>query len=100
MLISLDLPASGVKLGKNGFIVCDEYQNTNVEGIYALGDVCGIDPLTPVAIAAGRKLSDRLFGGEQFAESKLDVFMLFNSLIHEHPFGCLFPSSCWKYRSF
>ena len=39
----------------------DEFQNTKIPGIYALGDVLGKAPLTPVAIAAGRRLSDRLF---------------------------------------
>ena len=37
----------------------DKYQNTNVAGVYALGDVCGIVELTPMAIAAGRRLADR-----------------------------------------
>jgi hypothetical protein len=40
-----------------------EFQNTNVAGVYALGDVCGKVQLTPMAIAAGRRLADRLFGG-------------------------------------
>ena len=44
-----------------GFIPTDKYQQTNVEGIYALGDATGRAALTPVAIAAGRRLSDRLF---------------------------------------
>ena len=42
----------------------DEYQNTVVEGIYALGDVTGEKELTPVAIKAGRTLSERLFNGK------------------------------------
>jgi glutathione reductase (NADPH) len=37
----------------------DEYQNTSHSGIYALGDVCGSVELTPMAIAAGRRLADR-----------------------------------------
>ncbi len=44
---------------KSGYIEVDEYQNTNVPGVYALGDVCGLVELTPMAIAAGRKLADR-----------------------------------------
>ena len=43
-----------------------------MENYYALGDVCGKFELTPVAIAAGRRLGDRLFGGEKFKDSKLD----------------------------
>jgi glutathione reductase (NADPH) len=57
---------------KNGYICTDEYQNTVVEDIYALGDVCGVAQLTPVAIGAGRRLSDRLFGPPKFSKAKLD----------------------------
>lgn len=59
---SLALTAAGVVADANGFIPVDDYQNTNVAGIYAIGDITGKIPLTPVAIAAGRRLADRLFG--------------------------------------
>jgi len=59
----LDLRASGVATDEEGEIPVDEYQQTNVPGIYAIGDIIGNFELTPVAIAAGRRLSDRLFGG-------------------------------------
>ncbi|MBK1649108.1 glutathione-disulfide reductase [Rhabdochromatium marinum] len=59
----LNLEAVGIELEKGGIIATDKYQNTKVEGIYALGDITGRAPLTPVAIAAGRRLADRLFGG-------------------------------------
>jgi glutathione reductase (NADPH) len=55
---------SGVKLDPYGFVATDPYQATSVPGIYAIGDVSGRLLLTPVAIAAGRRLSDRLFGGQ------------------------------------
>ena len=58
---------AGVALDAHGFVVTDEFQNTNVRGIYAIGDVTGRAALTPVAIAAGRRLSDRLFGGKRGA---------------------------------
>jgi glutathione reductase (NADPH) len=56
----LNLPAAGIST-RDGtkYIAVDEYQNTNVSGIYALGDVCGEIELTPMAIAAGRRLADR-----------------------------------------
>lgn len=61
---SLNLESAGVKCNSNGQIIVDEYENTNVEGVYALGDVTQTGwELTPVAIAAGRRLADRLFGG-------------------------------------
>jgi glutathione reductase (NADPH) len=54
-----------VKLDSQGFVVTDKFQNTNIETIHAIGDVIGKAQLTPVAIAAGRRLSDRLFGGQK-----------------------------------
>jgi len=60
----LGLDAAGVRLDAYGFIETDMYQATNVDGIYAIGDVTGRAQLTPVAIAAGRRLSDRVFGGQ------------------------------------
>jgi glutathione reductase (NADPH) len=60
----LDLRAAGVALDAAGFVATDEFQNTRVAGVYAVGDVTGRAALTPVAIAAGRRLSDRLFGGK------------------------------------
>jgi glutathione reductase (NADPH) len=60
----LNLQAAGVACDADGFIQTDPYQVTSTAGIYAIGDVTGRAQLTPVAIAAGRRLSDRLFGGQ------------------------------------
>jgi glutathione reductase (NADPH) len=60
----LELERAAVSLDAFGYIVTDKYQSTTTEGIYAVGDVTGRAQLTPVAIAAGRRLSDRLFGGQ------------------------------------
>ena len=54
-----------IKLDQKGNIEVDEYQDTPYKHISAIGDVQGKSPLTPVAIAAGRRLSNRLFGGEE-----------------------------------
>ncbi|CDH49683.1 glutathione-disulfide reductase [Lichtheimia corymbifera JMRC:FSU:9682] len=59
---NLKLEKANVKVDAKGFIQVDKYQNTSQQGIYAVGDCCGKFELTPVAIAAGRKLADRLFG--------------------------------------
>src|SRR5690554_2701403 len=66
----IGLEQAGVALAGNGDVEVDAYQNTSVEGIYAVGDVTGQLTLTPVAIAAARRLMDRVFGGR--ADSKLD----------------------------
>lgn len=60
----LGLERAGVELDPYGFVCTDKYQVTNVSRTYAIGDVTGRLQLTPVAIAAGRRLSDRLFGGQ------------------------------------
>lgn len=59
----LNLNQAGVAVDEDGYVTTDLFQNTNVEGLYAVGDVSGRAELTPVAIAAGRRLADRLFNG-------------------------------------
>jgi glutathione-disulfide reductase len=61
---ALNLDAAGIEVLPNGVIPTDAFQNTAVAGIYALGDITGRAPLTPVAIAAGRRLADRLFNDQ------------------------------------
>jgi len=61
----------GVKLDEKGDVIVDDYQNSSVKGITAIGDAQGKWLLTPVAIAAGRRLSNRLFGPERFKDDKL-----------------------------
>jgi len=78
----LDLQKAGVALDDSSYVVTDGFQNTNVAGVYAIGDVTGRAALTPVAIAAGRRLSDRLFGGKP--ERHLDYNMI-PTVIFTHP---------------
>jgi len=59
----LNLAAAGVEIDGRGYVPVDRFQQTNVPGIYAIGDVTGQAQLTPVAVAAGRRLADRLYGG-------------------------------------
>ncbi len=61
---SLGLDNAGVAVDDEGYVTTDLYQRTNVDGVFALGDVTGRLALTPVAIAAGRRLADRLYGGQ------------------------------------
>jgi len=60
----LDLDASGVQVDETGHVITDAWQNSNVPGIAAVGDITARAELTPVAIAAGRHLADRWFGGQ------------------------------------
>lgn len=78
----LGLDAAGVETRPNGLVPTDDYQETNVPGIYAIGDVTGREPLTPVAIAAGRRLARRLFAGEH--DLKLDYANV-PTVVFAHP---------------
>jgi glutathione reductase (NADPH) len=78
----LELRAAGVALDASGFVATDAFQNTNVEGVYAIGDVTGRAQLTPVAIAAGRRLSDRLFGGKRDRHLSYDMIP---TVVFTHP---------------
>jgi glutathione reductase (NADPH) len=60
---ALKLERAGLATDASGFLRTDTHQRTPVAGIHAIGDVTGRAALTPVAIAAGRRLADRLFGG-------------------------------------
>ena len=59
----LNLEATGVQRDARGYIPVNEHHETNVPGIYALGDIIGKVELTPVAVKAGRILAERLFNG-------------------------------------
>ena len=79
----INLGVTGVKTNSRGQIIVDKYQNTNVPGIYAVGDIIegGIE-LTPVAVAAGRRLSERLFNNKP--NEHLD-YNLVPTVVFSHP---------------
>lgn len=78
----LNLEVAGVEIRPNGIIPTDGFQNTNVRGLYAIGDITGRSPLTPVAIAAGRRLAERLFGGK--SDARVDYENI-PSVVFAHP---------------
>ncbi|OOF92954.1 hypothetical protein ASPCADRAFT_53949 [Aspergillus carbonarius ITEM 5010] len=80
----LNLPTASVQETESGHIVVDEYQNTSAKGVYAIGDVTGRAELTPVAIAAGRLLSNRLFGPNDRSDDKLSYDNI-PSVVFSHP---------------
>ncbi|MGR5147610.1 glutathione-disulfide reductase [Photobacterium alginatilyticum] len=79
----INLAATGVETNSRGYIKVDEYQQTNVDGIYCVGDIMegGIE-LTPVAVKAGRQLSERLFNGK--TDAKMD-YKLVPTVVFSHP---------------
>jgi glutathione reductase (NADPH) len=79
---NLDLEAAGVEVIPGGVIPVDDYQNTNIPGIYAIGDITGKVPLTPVAIASGRRLAERLFDNKP--DSRVDYANI-PSVVFSHP---------------
>lgn len=81
----LSLESAGVVVDDLNFVVTDEFQNTNVGGVYAIGDVTGRAALTPVAIAAGRRLSERLFNGK--SDLRLDYNMIATVVFTHPPIG-------------
>ncbi|MGD8206788.1 MAG: glutathione-disulfide reductase [Thiohalocapsa sp.] len=78
----LNLEAAGVEVLPNGVIPTDAFQSTTATGVYAIGDVTGRAPLTPVAIAAGRRLADRLFNDQP--ERRLDYENI-PTVVFAHP---------------
>ena len=78
----LALNKAGVATDAYGFVPVDKFQQTNVEHIFAIGDVTGAQALTPVAIAAGRRLADRIYGG---MEGRYLDYNLVPTVIFSHP---------------
>ena len=63
----------------------DARQDTSTAGIHAIGDVTARKALTPVAVAAGRRLADRLFGGEP--QAQLDYENIPSVVFSKPPLG-------------
>ncbi len=82
---NIGLENTDVALDQNNFVITDKYQNTNVSGIYAIGDNTGRLALTPVAVAAGRRLSERLFNGK--ADEHLDYSNVATVVFSHPPIG-------------
>ena len=60
---NLGLEAQGVERGSKGEIIVDEYSQTGVPSIYAIGDVTDRVNLTPVAIREGMAFVETVFRG-------------------------------------
>ncbi|KDQ59611.1 hypothetical protein JAAARDRAFT_56620 [Jaapia argillacea MUCL 33604] len=86
---NLGLESVGIMLDDARNIVVDDYQNTSVKGISAIGDVTGKAMLTPVAIQAGRRLANRLFGGIAFQDDHLDYANIPTVVFSHPPIGAI-----------
>ena len=84
---SIGLENTDVRVDKRGMILVDEFEKTTVDGIYAIGDIIGKAPLTPVAIAAGRRLGDRLYGGKP--ERKMSYDNIATVMFTHPPIGTI-----------
>jgi glutathione reductase (NADPH) len=78
---NLDLEAAGVALDANGYVLVDELHATSVGNIHAVGDVTPNLALTPLAIAAARRLMDRVYGGRDVRLDQNDV----PTVVFSHP---------------
>lgn len=78
----IGLETISLEVDQGGYIPVDEYQRTSVKSVYAIGDVTGQAELTPVAIAAGRRLADRIYNGME--GRKLD-YSLIPTVVFSHP---------------
>lgn len=83
----LNLDAAGIKYTEQGYIPTDKFQCTNIDGVYAVGDVIGEAQLTPVAINAARRLSDRLFNN--MTDRKLDYTNIPTVMFSHPPIGTM-----------
>lgn len=81
----LNLDKINVNTNTEGLVLVDAFQNTSMQGVYAIGDVTDAPALTPVAIAAGRRLADRLFGNQP--EARLDYDNICTVIFTHPPIG-------------
>ncbi|MFS1436679.1 glutathione-disulfide reductase [Shewanella sp. 10N.286.48.A6] len=80
---NIGLENTDVTLNPKGYVVTDAQQNTTAKGIYCVGDIMegGVE-LTPVAVKAGRLLSERLFNG--MTDAKMD-YSVIPTVVFSHP---------------
>jgi glutathione reductase (NADPH) len=84
VLQNLGLESVGVKLSKQGAIEVDEYSQTNVDSIWAIGDVTNRMNLTPVALMEGMALAKTIFGNEP---TKPDYSFIPSAVFTQPPIG-------------
>ncbi|PIA40186.1 hypothetical protein AQUCO_02500112v1 [Aquilegia coerulea] len=69
----VNLQAAGVELDRSGAVKVDEFSQTNIPSIWAVGDVTNRINLTPVALMEGSCFSKTVFGGQPTKPDYRDV---------------------------
>jgi glutathione reductase (NADPH) len=80
----LGLEAAGVKLAENGAVQVDDYSQTNVKNIWAVGDVTDRINLTPVAIREGHAFADTVYYDKP---TRFDHEMVASAVFSQPPIG-------------
>ncbi|MEK7264919.1 MAG: glutathione-disulfide reductase [Pseudomonadota bacterium] len=80
----LGLEAAGVRLGKDGAVIVDEWSRTNVDNIFAVGDVTDRVQLTPVAIREGAAFAETQFNANPV---KVDYAFIPKAVFSQPPVG-------------
>jgi glutathione reductase (NADPH) len=80
----LGLEAAGVRLAENGAVLVDDYSRTNVENIWAVGDVTDRINLTPVAIREGHAFAETVFYDQP---TRFDHEMVASAVFSQPPIG-------------
>jgi len=80
----LGLEAAGVALAENGAVLVDDYSRTNVENIWAVGDVTNRINLTPVAIREGHAFAETVFYDRP---TRFDHEMVASAVFSQPPIG-------------
>ena len=95
---NLGLENTDVKTDDRGHVLVDKFQNTDAPNVYAVGDCIGKVDLTPVAVKAGRLLSERLFNNKPDAHMDYDMIP---TVVFSHPpigtIGLTEPQAIAKY---
>ncbi|NBR53324.1 MAG: glutathione-disulfide reductase [Rhodobacteraceae bacterium] len=80
----LGLAEAGVTLGRNGEVVVDDYSQSNLSSIYAVGDVTDRVQLTPVAIREGMAFVETVFRNNP---TKVDHHLIPSAVFTQPEFG-------------
>jgi glutathione reductase (NADPH) len=83
---TLSVEKAGMEVDSRGFIKVNEFHETITnQDIYAIGDVCGKSSLTPPAVAAGRRIADRLYSEKKEHLPLIVDYSHIPTVVFSHP---------------